>query len=252
MFAYVRICSLNSPIKNYGHCCWEKFWTGSRSDERAYPQGSGSKERQKRFFARQTNPILPNCMRHNNMQPPQLPCARLGIWRHLELLRVVTGCDGKCYGLNICKRLRINMCDGVTAWGGDIQRGKAEVRRQNVECRNSEPDRNRQPARAPDGSTRGLVRSPFPAFYRLLSLIIGYYRLARKKYFRRPNYYNELRQPRERDQAVEIRVALAPAFAQTPPMSAKVCSAAVNGIEAYPIPMMRPASSMSGCSKALA
>jgi len=120
MFAYVRICSLNSPIKNYGHCCWEKFWTGSRSDERAYPQGSGSKERQKRFFARQTNPILPNCMRHNNMQPPQLPCARLGIWRHLELLRVVTGCDGKCYGLNICKRLRINMCDGVTAWGGDI------------------------------------------------------------------------------------------------------------------------------------
>jgi hypothetical protein len=30
----------------------------------------------------------------------------------------VTGCDGKCYGLNICKLLAINMCDGVTAWGG--------------------------------------------------------------------------------------------------------------------------------------
>jgi magnesium chelatase family protein len=31
------------------------------------------------------------------------------------------------------------------------------------------------------------------------------------------------------------RIALAPAFAQHPAMLAKVCSATVNGIEAYPI-----------------
>jgi len=33
----------------------------------------------------------------------------------------------------------------------------------------------------------------------------------------------------------KIRIALAPAFAQTPPMLARVLSAAVNGIDAFPI-----------------
>jgi hypothetical protein len=41
---------------------------------------------------------------------------------------VVTGCNGKCYGLNLGKLLRINMCDGVTAWGGVLRVQKAECR----------------------------------------------------------------------------------------------------------------------------
>jgi hypothetical protein len=37
------------------------------------------------------------------------------------------------------------------------------------------------------------------------------------------------------DCAAKNRIALAPAFAQTPPMLARVLSAAVNGIEAFPV-----------------
>jgi hypothetical protein len=36
-------------------------------------------------------------------------------------------------------------------------------------------------------------------------------------------------------QGCEIRIALAPAFAHHPPMLARVLSAAVNGIEAFPV-----------------
>jgi hypothetical protein len=83
---------------------------------------------------------------------------------------VVTGGDGKCYGLNIGKLLRINMCDGVTAWGGDRQRGKAELRMQKVETQTGEGRQwaAREGACAPPAAV-------FLAYYRLLSLIIGYY-----------------------------------------------------------------------------
>src|ERR1700728_13388 len=30
-----RRIGLNSPLKNYGHCCREEFWNDSRSNERA-------------------------------------------------------------------------------------------------------------------------------------------------------------------------------------------------------------------------
>jgi serine/threonine-protein kinase RIO1 len=78
---------------------------------------------------------------------------------------VVTGRDGKCYGLNICKLLRINVCYGVTAWRGDRQRRKG--RRQNVETRHArefgELSRAAQSSRA---------CAPQPRFFSLIIAVV--------------------------------------------------------------------------------